>query len=447
MDDRTIERNDEVEIDLQQLILAVVQRARRVLATAVLCAVIALLGTVILVKPQAQATVLFYVNNKDRLSENVPHSITSADIMASKSLVDSYIVILNTETTLTKVIGYADAERTVGELQEMIKAEAVNGTEIFRVVVAAEDAREAERIAEAIAHVLPNRIANIIEGTSAKVVDTVVTDAEPAVLDYCKNTVLGFLFGVLLSVAMIVLRELFDPTIKCEEDIAKTTQYPILAAVPHKDSFEAAEAYKLLRTKLMYAGVKNRGCQVVGVSAPLDGEGASTTAIGLARALAQLDRRVALVDCDLRRSALADTLHIDEQAGLADYLACRCGAEDLLHSCALFGEESAFTVIPAGQDAPNSTERLSSPRMDALLTMLRNTHDDVILDLPPVGEVSDAMIVAKKTDGILLAVRREYCNRHALEDAIARLAYVDAEVLGIVYNGAAAQLKKDFCYK
>ena len=458
MDDRTMERNDEVEIDLQRLIFAVVQRVRQVIAAGVLCAVIALLGSIILVKPQAQATVLFYVNNNDRSAERVTHSITSADIMASKNLVDSYIVILNTEATLTEVIEYAGAERTVGELQEMIEAEAVNGTEIFQVVIAAEESREAERIADAIAYVLPTRISEIIEGTSAKVVDMVVTDAKPAAFDYCKNTALGLLFGVLLSAALIVLRELFDSAIKCEEDIAKTTRYPVFVAVSQKDSFEAAEAYKLLRTKLLYTASKGRDCRVIGVTAPTDGEGATTTAIGLARALSLLDRRVVLVDCDLRRSALADTLHVDERGGLADYLSCRCGPEDLLHTCTMFGEESAFTVIPAGQTMPNSPELLSSPRMEALLTILRNTYDDVILDLPPVGRVSDAMIVAKEADGMLLVVRRDYSNRHGLKEAIARLESVDADILGIVLNGVSekqkhtkskartsAEQKKDFC--
>lgn len=430
MEDRYIERNDEVEIDLQRLMLAVVQKCRQVFVTAVLCAVIALLGTVFLVKPQYQASVMFYVNNSALSAEGVTHGITSADIMASKSLVDSYLVILNTETTLTEVIGYADVDRTVREVQDMIEAAAVNGTELFQVAVTAEDVGEAERIAKAVAYVLPERISEIIEGTSAKVVDTVVSDSVPTCRTYVKNAVLGLLFGVLLSATVIVLRELFDSTIKCAEDITKTTGYPILAAIPHTDSAAASEAYKLLRTKLLHTAAKNGAGQVIGVTAVQGGEEASATASHLACALSQLDRRVVLVDCDLRGSAWEDR----EQAGLADYLSYRSEAEDLLHSSTLFGEEDQLTVISAGQAVPNPIELLSTPRVGQLITILRNTYDDVILALPPVGAYSDAMVIAKDTDGMLLTVRKDECDRRVLSEAVARLEYVDAEILGIVYH-------------
>lgn len=449
MDDRTIKRNDEVEIDLQRLVFAVMQKPRQVFITAVLCAVIALLGTVCLVKPQYQASVMFYVNNSALSAEGVTHGITSADIMASKSLVDSYLVILNTETTLTQVIGYADVDRTVGDVQEMIEAAAVNGTEIFQVVVTAEDDEEAESIAKAIAYVLPNRISEIIEGTSAKLVDTVEAESEPIYPAYVKNTVLGLLFGILLSATVIVLRELFDSTIKCEEDITKTTRYPILAAVPYTDSAAVSEAYKLLRTKLLHSAVKDGDCRVIGVTAARGGKEASTTAIGLARALSQLDRKVVLVDCDLRCSPLEDS----ERAGLADYLSYRSEAEDLLHTCTLFGTEDQFTVISAGETVSNPTELLSTPRMGQLITILRNTYDDVILALPPVGAYSDAMVIAKDTDGMLLTVRKDGCDRCALGEVVARLEYMDAEILGIVYHcgsepfGGKNAYETDLCSK
>lgn len=102
--------------------------------------------------------------------------------------------------------------------------------------------------------------------------------------------------------------------------------------------------------------------------------------------------------------------------------------------CNLKGEENAFHVNTAGQNPPNPVELLSSARMEAALNTLRKYYDYVILDLPPVGEVTDAMAVAKKTDGMLLIVRQNYCDRLVLAQAVRQFASINSKILGVVIN-------------
>ena len=97
--------------------------------------------------------------------------------------------------------------------------------------------------------------------------------------------------------------------------------------------------------------------------------------------------------------------------------------------------DNDFSVIAAGQNPPNPVELLSSPRMNKALEKLRKTYDYVILDFPPLGEVSDAMAAADKVDGILLVVRQNYCNRLALADTVHQFEFVNAKLLGVVLNG------------
>jgi hypothetical protein len=119
---------------------------------------------------------MFYVNNNNRTYGETSTSISSGDLTTSRNLVDSYIVILNTRETLVDVINYAGASYTYKELKSMITSAAVNETEIFKVTVTSTDPKEAERLANAVASVLPQRIGTIIEGTSVKVdQDGVVT--------------------------------------------------------------------------------------------------------------------------------------------------------------------------------------------------------------------------------------------------------------------------------
>jgi len=341
-------------------------------------------------------------------------------------------------------------------------------------VVTSSDPQEAENIASAIAYILPKRISSIIEGTSAKVVDAAVLPSKPSSPNYTINVILGFALGLVVSAGIIVLRQLFDVTIRSEEDITQMFKHPVLAAVPDmsahtkggyyyaynrdgKDkkkqslesrtgknvtvgsgiNFAASEAYKLLRTKLQYSFADENACRVISVSSAMTGEGKSLTSTNLAYTLSQLGSRVLLIDCDMRRPSLPDKLPIAKTPGLSGYLSGQVKLEKLIQLCGLKGEEEAFHVISAGQIPPNPVELLSSSRMIKLINFLRGNYDYIILDLPPIGEVSDALAVVKETDGVLLVVRQDYCNRLALKSAVRQFEFVGSKILGITYNCAS----------
>ena len=469
MNDKEIQQNEELEIDLQRLINALLNKSILIGIVAVVCAVVTFLGTYFFVTPQYQSAAMFYVNNNSLSLGEASLSITSADISASRGLVKSYIVILETRETLNEVIDYAGVNRTYGQIKNMLTAEAVNSTEIFKVVVTSPDPQEAKTIADAIAYILPKRISSIIEGTSAKIVDSAVVSPKPSSPNYTRNAMAGFAVGLLLAMAWIVLRALMDITIRSEEDITQNCKNPVLASVPDMEvhskggsyygygkkgsydknggkngkqielvggsiSFAAAEAYKLLRTKLQFSFADESDCRVIGISSSLTGEGKSLTAVNLAYSTSQLGKRVLLVDCDMRRPSLAEKLPIHKTPGLSDFLSGQIQADKLLQMCGIKEDIQAFHAISAGSTPPNPMELLSSRRMEKMIEILRQRYDYIILDLPPVGEVGDALAVAKLTDGMLIVVRQNYCDRLALNSAIRQFEFVDSKILGIVFN-------------
>lgn len=480
MNETTIQTDGEMEIDLIKVVKAIWHKAWVVAGASLVGAVAALLITVFFITPQYQSSVMFYVNNNSRSLGDVAMSITSSDISASRGLVDSYIVILKARETLLDVIDYAGVDRKYGEVSSMITAEDVDSTEIFRVTVESPDAQEAQKIADAVAYILPKRISSIIEGTSAKIVDSAVVASSPSSPSYVKNTAIGFLLGFLLSAGGISLWVILDTTIRTEDDITQNCKYPVLAAVPDMEapskggyaysydrdrkkqpahpgkkpqvigsdiSFAAAEAYKLLRTKLQFSFADEEQCHVIGISSSLSGEGKSVSAINLAYSLSQLGKRVILIDCDMRRPTLAEKLRIQKKPGLSNFLTGQVGTDQLIQAWAPRNEETAFHVISAGQNPPNPIELLSSARMTKLLEGLRRICDYVILDLPPVGEVSDALAVAGETDGVLLLARQDHCNRVALNETVRQFEFVDAKILGIVYNSVKDSSGKYGYYK
>ncbi len=468
MNEQILQKQDEFEIDIKRLFDALLAKAWLIAIVSVVCAILTFAGTKLLITPLYESSAMFYVNNNNFSVGDTSLSISSSDITASKSLVDSYIVILNSRACLTDVIDYAGVSYTYSELKEMLSASAVNDTEIFQVVVTSPDPKEAETIANAVAQILPKRISSIIEGTSAKIVDYAIVASKPSSPSVIKNTILGLLIGLVATAGIIVLYEIFDVTIRNEEDVTQTSTYPILAAVPDmmaptkggyyyngegkksnigkskrgvqgqkvlvggKIGFGAQEAYKLLRTKLQFSFADDSDCHVIGVSSALTGEGKSLSAANLAFSLSQLGKKVLLVDCDLRRPSQANKLPIKSTPGLSNYLTRQVGIGEIVQSCEM--DDISFSVISAGRIPPNPIELLSSERMAKTISAVRKLYDYVILDLPPVEEVSDALAVAKLVDGILLVVRQNYCNRIVMANSLHQFEFVGAKILGVVLN-------------
>ena len=464
MDSNSINnQNGEFEIDLQRLMKALLKRAWLIGLVAVICAVATFFGTYLLVTPLYQSSAMFYVNNSSiDVGDLSISGITTGDLSASKDLVNSYIVILKTRKTLNEVIDYADVDLSYGQLYNMVSASSVNGTEIFKVTVTSDDPEEAKILVDAIAYMLPKRIDSIIEGTSAKVVDSAVVATSPSSPSYTGNAMKGFLVGLMLTAVLVVLRALLDITIHKEEDIYQSCDHPVLAAVPDMEakgkgsgyygygrgksttkkqrqvelvggriSFAAAEAYKLLRTKLQFSFADEAQCRIIGLSSALRGEGKSLTSVNLSYSLSQLGKRVLLIDCDMRRPSVADKLPINKTPGLSDFLTGQDQVENLIQ---FSGMEEVFHVISSGVTPPNPMELLSSARMENMLADLRDSYDYIILDLPPVGEVGDALAASKLTDGMLVVVRQNYCDRIALNTTVRQFEFVDAKILGVIFN-------------
>lgn len=400
------------------------------------------------VTPVYDASVVFYINNNSFYGDN---RLSKSDMAAAKSLVDTSIVVLEAGNTLEEVIRRAGAELTAEELAQMISARSVEETELFRIRVRGEDPAQVSALADAIAQVLPERVDEIMEGTYIGVADAVQYPDRPSSPNLTRSAINGFLSGFVLAASAVLLIELYDDRLRRVEDIRRCCESPVLGVLPlipgdKRDKkaarrladFEghsaAAEGYRELRTRLRYCFADGEGGHITGVSSALTGEGKSTSAANLARVMAQDGRRVLLIDCDLRRPSIHGKLGLRLRPGLTECLIRRCEPEDVTVT---WGREGArIAVIPAGQIPPNPMELLSGGRMQELLTGLRQEYDEILLDLPPVGEVSDALMTAKLADGVLLVVRCGYCRSRSLKRAVEQFRAVDAKLLGILANCA-----------
>ena len=207
-----------------------------------------------------------------------------------------------------------------------------------------------------------------------------------------------------------------------------------------KSGFYLQEAYKTLRTNVNFSLADTEGCKVIMVTSSLQGEGKSLTALNLAISLGQTDKKVLLIDCDLRRPRIARLLNMSNPVGLSNLFI----DFSFLDMAIVPHEEYGTDVIFAGDVPPNPAELLSSGRMQKLLTVLRERYDYIILDTPPVDLVVDAALLAPQCDGVLFVVRAEQSERGAVIHAMDQLAYVKANVIGFVFNGVTSETKKGY---
>ena len=203
-------------------------------------------------------------------------------------------------------------------------------------------------------------------------------------------------------------------------------------------SFAAAEAYKLLRTNLDFSLPADSGCRVIGVTSSLKGEGKSTTSVNIAYTMAQTGGKVLLIEADMRLPTLAKRLHVKPKPGVSNLLVGQCSGNDVLQKTELI---SNLWVATAGDIPPNPSELLGSTNMKATIDAMKDFFNVIVVDLPPVSAVTDAALVSKLVDGMILVVRQNYCDRGVLEESIRQLRFVEAKILGFVMTAADTQKK------
>lgn len=198
----------------------------------------------------------------------------------------------------------------------------------------------------------------------------------------------------------------------------------------------AAESYRTLRTNIQYSSF-DKEYKVIVVTSSEALEGKSTTAGNLALCLAQGDKKVILIDCDLRKPSIHKKFKISNVTGLSDVL---IGKEELL--TVVQRHNKNLVILTSGKIPPNPSEMLSSKAMTALLENLRQNFDYIILDTPPVQAVTDSQILSTKADGTILVVRAERTKRDSIQNAISLLKKVNANIIGTVLNGIESSRNK-----
>ena len=224
---------ENIQIDLTKVLNGLLHRAWIIILCMLLCGALLFSCSAYVITPMYESSVLMYVNNSSFSVGATSFSISSSEISAAKSLVDTYLVILKTRMTLDDVIDLGQLEYSFEDLCKMITAEPVNDTEVFSITVKTADPYEAERIANTIAIVLPEKINDVVEGSSVRIVDYAVVASKKVSPSIPKYTIIGMMLGAMVSCLAIAIVEITDNQIRSEDYLLETyPEIPLLSVVP-----------------------------------------------------------------------------------------------------------------------------------------------------------------------------------------------------------------------
>ena len=268
---------------------------------------------------------------------------------------------------------------------------------------------------------------------------------------------LGILLGFGASCLLVYLLEYVDDTIKDAEDAQRILGRPTLGAIIRINGIRQpqdglvtfkqprspiSEAYRVLRTNLRYSGIENPGGVMLVTSAG-PGEGKSTTAANLAVSLAQVGKKIVLVDADLRRPSTHKMFGLDNKVGLSDLFASdNVSLNDVMQKTGV----PTLHVITSGSVPPNPAEMLDSRLMTQILASLRQNTDLVIVDSPPVLPVADASILGSRCSGAVLVVDSGKTRTEIARRALATLERANVNVVGVILNKMGAKQAAGYYY-
>jgi capsular exopolysaccharide synthesis family protein len=301
--------------------------------------------------------------------------------------------------------------------------------------------------------------------SSVRIVDRAIAPGRPFAPSMKDSLVTSSIIGFLVAVAFVFFLEYLDRSLRTSDQVERVLRLPALGVIPSVGSARrnygygriygysertkiaapeekiaiellphdhprssVAEAYRAFRTSLLLS--RAGGVNTIAITSSLPAEGKTSTALNLAVVLGQLGRRVLLIDADLHRPRLHETLRVSNRVGLVSILAENISPTDAISKTPIPG----VFFVPSGPNSPNPSGLLSSESMRKFISFVSANFDHVILDTPPVSLIADALMIGNVVDGVVLTIRGGKTSREQVARTRDRLLRSNARILGALIN-------------
>lgn len=249
---------------------------------------------------------------------------------------------------------------------------------------------------------------------------------------------LGAMLGMIVGIAAAFLLEHMNDTVRTGDDVGAKLGLPVLGSVPVANGIDVSavlldrkspisEAYSSIRAALLLSS-RNGLPSTLAITSVQAGEGKTTTSFATASGLARIGKRIAVIDCDLRRPAVHKAFELTNEHGISDYLSGQAQVDDILRT----GGQDNLHVITSGAIPPNPTELLSGPLLAKLIAELRERFDVVLIDAPPILGLADAIIIGAQVEGTMLVMEAGRNYRGGMRASVSRLRKGGVHLIGAI---------------
>lgn len=395
-------------------------------------------------KPIYQAQTTVVIAKSDSMADGSAASLN--DINASQKLATTYSEIAKSELVLNQVIENLGLHYNVKELSKNLSIKPVDNTAILSISVKDPNANLSATIANEIADVFAKEVTAIYKVENVTQLSVAVTPEAPANNTFTRDMILAVIISVALVAAIAFLRFYFDDTVKDSDDIEKIVGLPVTGRILRGEvntkrgngeliierapKAIVSENIKSLRTNLQFTAI-DEDLKTILVTSTNASEGKSFVSANLATSFAQADKRVLLIDCDLRKGRLHKMFNIPNTDGYSNLLTAdiRTFSKYIRQT-----KTKNLDIVTCGTYPPNPSELLASKKNKRLIRALGDFYDIIIFDGAPVGGLADSVILSSLVDETLIVVKEGTTNKSDLIAVKGSLDKVGARIAGIVFN-------------
>lgn len=447
--EKTMYEENESSIEIMILIRCVLEKWKTVVACGLICALLGVIFAAVTYVPQYTSTISYVINVKTASNDDIRSDI----FVVAEYLANTYSYAIKSHDFIQRVKAEAGVEE---DIKRYISSSLVESSNIMKVVVRSSDAEKTYKIASAISLYFPEKAKETVHTGGLSELESPLPPVKPdADSNLFKMGALGLILGVALAAAVIVLLHLLKRTIMTPQALTDKLDISLIGSVPHvninknkgkknahepmlvtnkKTGFVFSETYKSMRTKIERFSKKNN-CKAILVTSAMENEGKTTVAANIAISLAQNGNKVVMVDCDLRKPAVATVVDSKDliKVPAIDVITGKASVESAIVNVKRYN----IDIIGGLKAVGNSSEVLSTQGLKKVIDTLREQYDYIIVDTPPSQLFTDAAIISEYTDAGILVVRQNSANIDDVIGVVNDISQSNAEIIGFVFNNVS----------
>lgn len=390
------------------------------------------------------------------LIPNDDETVTSSDLTLNSGLISTYGNIAKNSKVLKQVINNLNLNIQEGQLLSKIEINIIKDTHIMEISVSDTDPQMATNITKELSNVFLNEIKQIYNLNNIGIVDEAQLPDTPYNINHIKDMFMFVCMGIVVSFAYVVIIYLFDNTIKKEEDIEEYIKIKSLGSVPiNNDKSEIinrentktyiTESINTIRTNILYMN-STKNAKTILITSCMPREGKSWISTNIAVSFAETNKKVLLVDADMRKGRINKIFKVDNRAGLSNYLFnMNSDVEKDVYLAKEYIKETKIPnlhILTNGTIPPNPSELLASSNMKELLAILKSIYDIIIIDAPPCKLVSDSIVLSTIVDSSVIVTNSGNTKISDLKEIKKSINIVGGKIIGAIVNKAKIKGKK-----